>query len=79
MPQHNGVVERKNKTLMDIVISLMSYSDMPNSFGGHALETTAYILNLVPSKSVTITHTELWNGSSPVYDMFEYGVVQPTC
>ena len=50
---------------MDMVRSMMSYSDMPNSFWGHALETTTYILNLVPSKSVPITPTELWNGRKP--------------
>ena len=50
---------------MDMVRSMMSYSDMPNSFWGHALETTTYILNLVPSKSVPITPIELWNGRKP--------------
>ena len=40
---------------MDMVRSMMSYSDLPNSFWGHALETAAYILNLVPSKSVPTT------------------------
>ena len=33
----------------------MSYSDLPNSFWGYALEIVAYILNLVPSKSVPTT------------------------
>ena len=32
VPQQNGVVERRNKTLMDMVRSMMSYSDLPNSF-----------------------------------------------
>ena len=35
---------------------------MPISFWGHALEIVAYILNLVPSKSVPITPIKLWNG-----------------
>ena len=39
---------------MDMVRSMMSYSDMPNSFWGDALETTAYILNLLPSKLVAM-------------------------
>ena len=43
----------------------MSYSDLPVSFQGHALETTAYSLNLVPSKSVPTTPTELWTGKKP--------------
>ena len=57
MQQQNGVVERRNRTLMDMVRSMMSYSDLPNSFWGHALEMAAYVLNLVPSKSVTTTPT----------------------
>ena len=32
MPQQNDVEERRKKTLMDMVRSMMSYSDMPNSF-----------------------------------------------
>lgn len=31
-PQQNGVAERRNRTLMDMVRSMMSYSDLPNSF-----------------------------------------------
>ena len=50
---------------MDMVRSMMSYSDLPISFWGHALETAAYILNLVPSKSVLSTPTELWTGRQP--------------
>ena len=49
VPQQNGVAERRNRTLTDMVRSMMSYSDLPNSFWGYALETSTYILNLVPS------------------------------
>ena len=59
MPQQKGVAERRNMTLMDMVRSMISYSDLPVSFWGHALETVAYILNLGPSKSIPITPTEL--------------------
>ena len=50
---------------MDMVRSIMSYSDLPNSFWGYALETTSYILNLVPSMSVPTTATESWTGRKP--------------
>ncbi|KAL8515811.1 hypothetical protein ACS0TY_014491 [Phlomoides rotata] len=43
----------------------MSYTDLPKSFWGYALETTTHILNLVPSKSVPKTRTELWTGRKP--------------
>ncbi|KAL8512357.1 hypothetical protein ACS0TY_018729 [Phlomoides rotata] len=48
-----------------MVRSMMSYSDLPKSFWGYALETAAYILNLVPSKSVPKTPSELWTGPKP--------------
>ena len=32
VPQQNGVAERRNRTLMDMVGSMMSYSNLPNSF-----------------------------------------------
>ena len=64
-PQQNGVAERRNQTLLESVRSMMSYSDLPKSFWGHALETAAYLLNLVPSKSVPKTPKELWTGEKP--------------
>ena len=57
--QQNGVAERMNQTLLDMVRSMMSYASLPNSFWGHALETTQYIINLVPSKAVSTTLKEL--------------------
>ena len=64
-PQQNGVSKRRNRTLLDMVRSMLSYSSLPESFWGYALETTAYILNLVSSKSVSKTPTELWKGRKP--------------
>ena len=64
-PQWNGVSERRNRTLLDMVRSMMSQADLPNSFWGHALETAAFILNRVPSKSVEKTPYEIWTGKRP--------------
>ena len=50
---------------MEMVRSMMSYSDLPDSFWGYALETTTYSLNLVPSKLVPTTPIELWTGRKP--------------
>ena len=54
-PQHNGVSERHNCTLLDIVQSMMSLTDLPLSFWGYALEIAAFTLNRAPSKSVEMT------------------------
>ena len=61
-PQQNGVAERRNRTLMEMVRSMISFSSLPNSFWGYALQTASYILNVMPSKSVPKTPLELWNG-----------------
>ena len=39
-PQQNGVTERRNRTLLEIVRSMMSYASLLVSFWGYALETT---------------------------------------
>ena len=64
-PQRNGVSERCNRTLLDMVRSMMSLTDLPLSFWGYALETAAFTLNRAPSKSVETTPYELWFGKKP--------------
>ena len=44
---------------------MMSHSDLPLSFWGYALETAAFTLNRVLSKSVVKTPYEMWTGKSP--------------
>nr|GFC29544.1 hypothetical protein [Tanacetum cinerariifolium] len=57
-PQHNGVTERKNRTLLDMVRSMMSQTTLPKSFWDYALETTTRILNMVPTRKVEKTPYE---------------------
>uniref|UniRef100_A0A2N9FS65 Integrase catalytic domain-containing protein n=1 Tax=Fagus sylvatica TaxID=28930 RepID=A0A2N9FS65_FAGSY len=64
-PQQNGVAERRNRTLLDMVRSMMAQANLPISFWGDALLTAAYILNRVPSQSVSSTPYELWKGEKP--------------
>ena len=64
-PQWNGVSERRNRTLLDMVRSMMSQADLPISFWGLVLETAAFTLNRVPSKSVDKTPYEIWTGKVP--------------
>ena len=60
MPQQNSMAERKNRIVLDIVRSMMSYSDLPNFLWGYALEMKAYDLNSVQIKSIPNTHVQLW-------------------
>nr|GFB27951.1 retrotransposon protein, putative, Ty1-copia subclass [Tanacetum cinerariifolium] len=64
-PQHNGVSERRNRTLLDMVLSMMSQTTLPKSFWDYALETAARILNMVPTKKVEKTPYEVWHGKVP--------------
>ena len=64
-PQCNGVSERRNCTLLDMVRSMMSLTDLPLSFWGYALETAAFTLNRAPSKSIETTPYELWFSKKP--------------
>ena len=52
-------------TLLGMVRSMLSYSTLPVSFWGLALETATYLLNLVPSKAVPKPPSELWTGKKP--------------
>ena len=47
-PQRYDVSERRNRTSLDMVRSLMSLIGLPLSFWGYALETAAFTLNRTP-------------------------------
>ena len=64
-PQQNGVAERRNRTLMDMVRSMLSNSSLPLSLWMEALKTSVYLLNRIPSKAVPKTPFELWTGRKP--------------
>ncbi|GKB70650.1 retrotransposon protein, putative, ty1-copia subclass [Tanacetum coccineum] len=61
-PQHNGVSERRNRTLLDMVRSMMNLTTLPLSFWDYALESATCILNMVPTKKVDKTPYKLWYG-----------------
>ncbi|GJW64333.1 retrotransposon protein, putative, ty1-copia subclass [Tanacetum coccineum] len=66
-PQHNGVSKRRNRTLLDIVRSMMNLTTLPKSFWGYALESVARILNMVPTKMVERTPYEIWHEKAPKF------------
>ncbi|CAL9132929.1 unnamed protein product, partial [Musa textilis] len=61
-PDQNGVAERRNRTLLDIVRSMLSNSNIPKFLWTEALKTAVYILNRVPTKAIQKTPFELWKG-----------------
>ncbi|GJV94409.1 retrotransposon protein, putative, ty1-copia subclass [Tanacetum coccineum] len=64
-PQHNGVSERRNRTLLDMVRSMMSQTTLPKSFWDYALKTATRILNMVPTKKVEKTPYEVCHEQDP--------------
>ena len=64
-PQSNGVAERKNRTLKEMVNSMLSNSGLSDGFWGEAMLTTCYVLNRVPNKRNKITPYELWSKRKP--------------
>ncbi|GJY84280.1 retrotransposon protein, putative, ty1-copia subclass, partial [Tanacetum coccineum] len=64
-PKHNGVSERRNHTLLDMVRSMMNLTTLLLSFWDYALETATRILNMVPTKKVDKTPYLLWYGKVP--------------
>ena len=64
-PQHNDVSEKRNQTLLDMVRSMMGFASLLISFWGYALESTSYLLNKIPSKSVIKTPYEIWTRRKP--------------
>ena len=71
-PQLNGVSERRNRTLLDMVRSMIGFSTLPKYLWGYALQTAIYILNRVPSKSVEKTPYKLWKRKKPSLVMMSF-------
>ena len=64
-PQQNDVAERRNHTLMNMVRSMLNYSNVPLSPWTYALRTIVYSINRIPNKAVPKTSYELWTGRKP--------------
>nr|GEW66722.1 retrotransposon protein, putative, Ty1-copia subclass [Tanacetum cinerariifolium] len=59
------VSERRNRTLLDMVRSMMNLTTLPKSFWGYALESALRILNMVPTKKVERTPYEICHMKAP--------------
>ncbi|KAH9802834.1 retrovirus-related pol polyprotein from transposon RE1 [Citrus sinensis] len=51
-PQQNGVAERKNRHLLEVVRASLIQAHMPLSYWGEALASAAYLINRTPSSSL---------------------------
>ena len=64
-PDQNGVVERRNMTLLDMVHIMLSSSKLPKFLWTEALKMVTYILNRVPTMVVAKTPFGLFKGWKP--------------
>ncbi|KAK2967762.1 hypothetical protein RJ640_029658 [Escallonia rubra] len=51
-PQQNGVAERKNRHLLEVVRASLIEAHLPLSYWGEALISAAYLINRVPSRTI---------------------------
>ncbi|KAJ9544786.1 hypothetical protein OSB04_024493 [Centaurea solstitialis] len=66
-PQQNGIAERKNRTLKEMMNAMLLSSGLPPFMWGEAVLSANYILNKVPRKTLDKTPYELWMGRKPSY------------
>ena len=70
-PQQNGVAEHKNRTIMNMVRSMLSEKQVPKNFWPEAVNWTAHVLNRSPTLAVKdMTPEEAWSGVKPNVDYF---------
>ena len=61
-PQQNGIAERRNRTMLDMMRSMLSDASLPKFFWGYTLQTAVYLINRISSKCKPKTPFELWTG-----------------
>jgi len=65
-PGHNGIAERANQTIMDMVRCMLFDAGLGKEFWGHVALTTVHIINRIPSSAHNYkTLYEIWFGSQP--------------
>ncbi|KAD6119425.1 hypothetical protein E3N88_10696 [Mikania micrantha] len=66
-PQQNGVVERRNRTLLETTRSILKSMKVPQNMWGEAVRHSTYVLNRVPTLSLKDqTPYEAIHGRKPV-------------
>ncbi|GJU01201.1 retrovirus-related pol polyprotein from transposon TNT 1-94 [Tanacetum coccineum] len=70
-PQSNGMVERKNRTLQEMSMTMLNEQSLPQKFWCNAVDTSTYILNRIVIKAILEkTPYELLRGRKPTLDYF---------
>lgn len=71
-PQQNGVVERRNRTVMEMARCMLKGKGLPNQFWAEAVNTAVYILNRSYTKALDgKTPHEAYSGKKPSVSHFK--------
>ncbi|KAL8111821.1 hypothetical protein AgCh_019500 [Apium graveolens] len=66
-PQSNGVAERKNRTLKDMMNAMLLSSGLPQSMWGEAILRANNILNITMCKNKDVSPYEMWKKNKSSY------------
>lgn len=65
-PQQNGVVERRNQTVVTMAPSMMKDKGLPARFWGETVSTAVFLLNRAPTRALSGKMPyEAWHGVKP--------------
>ena len=72
--QQNGVMERKNRTLLEAAPSMIFNAGLSKAYWSEAVTAAAYVRNKVITMSTGLTPYERWYGRKPdVSDLKVFG------
>lgn len=67
-PQHNGVAERMNCTILEKIRSMLSSAKLPKCYWGEAMSTACYLINRSPTYALDCETPEMvWSGKDASY------------
>ncbi|KAI5324129.1 hypothetical protein L3X38_033202 [Prunus dulcis] len=69
-PQHNGMAERKNRHLLEVVHASLIGANMPRSIWGEAVLSAAYLINRIPSS--------ILNFQTPLQTLYHHLQIPPS-
>ncbi|MCO5571578.1 hypothetical protein L7F22_025322 [Adiantum nelumboides] len=70
-PSQNGVVERKNKTIMEMARAMLAHASLPRSYWAEACNTAVYIQNCSPTHALQdMTPFQAYYGRKPTVSHF---------
>jgi hypothetical protein len=67
LPQQNGIVERKNKHLLEVARALCFTNKVPIYLWGEAILTATYLINRMPSRVLNFkTPLQVFTNCNPI-------------